>query len=131
MLYLSIRLMEILDKADKLLRTGSSEDIQNFLPEIVATYCKLDDMNAENETNLDKVRIAEYIRLKKQKKDGWNSYSDKDIEIIAKNKAIQTYDKLEVDKKAVAHIKLYIEQLTQRKIDLAVQNKNLTAGVSM
>ena len=36
--------MEILEKADKLLRTGSSEDIQDFLPEIVATYCKLDDM---------------------------------------------------------------------------------------
>ena len=123
--------MEIIDKADQLLRTGSSEDIQNFLPEIVATYCKLDDMNAENETNLDKVRIAEYVRLKKEKKSWKNSYSDKDIEILAKNKAIQTYDKLEVDKKAVAHIKLYIDQLTQRKIDLAVQNKNLAAGVSL
>ena len=123
--------MNILDKADKLLRTGSSEDIQNFLPEIVAQYCKLDDMNAENETNLDKIRITEYVRLKKQKKSGGNSYSDKDIEILAKNKALSTYDKLEVDKKTVAHIKLYIDQLTQRKIDLAVQNKNLTAGVSL
>lgn len=123
--------MEILEKADKLLRTGSSEDIQNFLPEIVATYCKLDDMNAENETNLDRIRIQEYVRLKRQKKDWGNSYSDKDIEILAKNKALATYDKLEVDKKAVAHIKLYIEQLTQRKIDLAVQNKNLSAGVSL
>lgn len=123
--------MEILDKADKLLRTGSSEDIQNFLPEIVATYCKLDDMNAENETDLDRIRIQEYVRLKKQKKDWGNTYSDKDIEILAKNKALATYDKLEVDKKAVAHIKLYIDQLTQRKIDLAVQNKNLTAGVSL
>ena len=123
--------MEILEKADQLLRSGSSEDIQNFLPEIVATYCKLDDMNAENETNLDKVRISEYVRLKKEKKSWKNSYSDKDIEILAKNKAIQTYDKLEVDKKAVAHIKLYIDQLTQRKIDLAVQNKNLSAGVSL
>jgi len=121
--------MSILDTADKLLRSWSSEDIQNFLPEIVAQYCKLDDMNAENETNLDKIRISEYVRLKKQKKDGWNSYSDKDIEILAKNKALQTYDKLEVDKKTVAHIKLYIDQLTQRKIDLAVQNKNLSAGV--
>ena len=123
--------MQILEKADKLLRSGSSEDIQNFLPEIVATYCKLDDMNAENETNLDRIRISEYVRLKKEKKSWKNSYSDKDIEILAKNKAIQTYDKLEVDKKAVAHIKLYIDQLTQRKIDLAVQNKNLTSGVSL
>ncbi len=123
--------MSILDTADKLLRSWSSEDIQNFLPEIVAQYCKLDDMNAENETNLDKIRISEYVRLKKQKKDGWNSYSDKDIEILAKNKALSTYDKLEVDKKTVAHIKLYIDQLTQRKIDLAVQNKNLSAGVTL
>ena len=123
--------MEIIEKADKLLRTGSSEDIQNFLPDIVATYCKLDDMNGENETNLDKIRIGEYIRLKKEKKAWKNSYSDKDIEILAKNKALATYDKLEVDKKAVAHIKLYIDQLTQRKIDLAVQNKNLQAGVSL
>ena len=123
--------MNVIDKADKLLRSGSSEDIQNFLPEIVAQYCKLDDMNAENETNLDKIRITEYVRLKKQKKSGGNTYSDKDIEILAKNKALATYDRLEVDKKTVAHIKLYIDQLTQRKIDLAVQNKNLTAGVSL
>lgn len=125
------RMENILDKADKLFRSGSSEEIQSFLPEIVATYCKLDDMNAYNETNLDKIRIAEYIRLKKQKKEWGNSYSDKDIEVIAKNKALSTYDQLEVDKKTVAHIKLYIDQLTQRKIDLAVQNKNLTAGVSL
>lgn len=123
--------MSILDTADKLLRSWSSEDIQNFLPEIVAQYCKLDDMNAENETNLDKIRISEYVRLKKQKKNWGNTYSDKDIEILAKNKALATYDKLEVDKKTVAHIKLYIDQLTQRKIDLAVQNKNLSAGVSL
>lgn len=123
--------MQIIEKADQLLRNGSSEDIQNFLPEIVATYCKLDDLNAENETNLDRIRIQEYVRLKKQKKDWGNTYSDKDIEILAKNKALATYDKLEVDKKAVAHIKLYIDQLTQRKIDLAVQNKNLSAGVSL
>ena len=51
--------------------------------------------------------------------------------MLAKHKALQTYDRLDVDKKAVSHIKLYIDQLTQRKIDLAVQNKNLTAGVSL
>lgn len=123
--------MLVLEKADKLLRSGSSEDIQNFLPDIVATYCKLDDMNADNETSLDSIRIDEYVRLKKEKKAWKNSYSDKDIEVLAKHKAIHTYDKLEVDKKAVAHIKLYIDQLTQRKIDLAVQNKNLSAGVSL
>lgn len=123
--------MEILEKADNLLRNGSSEDIQNFLPEIVAQYCKLDDMCAENETSLDSIRIQEYVRLKRDKKNGKNSYSDKDIEILAKHKALKTYDRLDVDKKAVSHIKLYIDQLTQRKIDLAVQNKNLTAGVSI
>lgn len=121
----------MLDKADKLLRSGSIEDIQNFLPEIVAQYCQLDDMVAENETNLDKIRIDQYVKLKQQKKQGWNTYSDKDIEILSKKKALDTYSSLEVDKKAVAHIKLYIEQLSQRKIDLAVQNKNLRDGVAL
>ena len=130
-IYLSIRLMEILDKADKLLRTGSSEDIQNFLPEIVAEYCKLDDYVAQCETNFDKVRIFTYSKLKREKKDWKNSYSDKDIEILSKLKAFEEYERVDIDKKSVSHIKLYIDQLTQRKIDLAVQNKNLTAGVNI
>ena len=121
----------MLEKADKILRNGTIEDIQEFLPEIVAQYCQLDDMVAENETNLDKIRIQTYIALKKQKKQGWNTYSDKDIEILSKNKAIETYWDLEKDKKMVQHVKLYIEQLSQRKIDLAVQNKNLRDGVAL
>lgn len=121
--------MDIIETADRLLRSWTIEDIQDFLPEIVSTYCKLDDMVAENETNLDKIRIDYYVKLKQQKKQWGNSYSDKDIEILAKKKALDYYNKLEVDKKAVQHIKLYIEQLSQRKIDLAVQNKNLRDGV--
>lgn len=123
--------MEILERADKLLRTGSSEDIQNFLPEIVAEYCKLDDYVAQCETAYDKVRLFTYSKLKREKKDWANSYSDKDIEVIAKMKALEQYENVEIDKKSVSHIKLYIDQLTQRKIDLAVQNKNLSAGVSL
>ena len=61
--------MEILERADKLLRTGSSEDIQNFLPEIVAEYCKLDDYVAQCETAYDKVRLFTYSKLKREKKD--------------------------------------------------------------
>lgn len=121
----------ILEKADQLLRAGSSEDIQNFLPEIVAEYCRLDDYVAQCETSFDKVRLFTYSKLKREKKDWANSYSDKDIEVLAKLKALEQYEKVDIDKKSVAHIKLYIDQLTQRKIDLAVQNKNLSAGVSL
>ena len=123
--------MNILDQADRLLRTGSAEDIQNFLPELVSQYCKLDDFTTNNEIQFDKVRLDTYCKLKKDKKDWKNSYSDKDIEVLSKKKAMDDYDSVEIDKKSVSHIRLYIDQLSQRKIDLAVQNKNLREGVSL
>lgn len=113
----------ILEKADHLLRVGTVEDIMEFIPDLLLFYTQIDDQNAENEINLDWIEGEEYIRLKKQKKDGKNSYSDLDINKLAKHKARKTYDRLPADKKVADHCKLYLEHLKQRKIDLQSLDK--------
>lgn len=113
----------ILEKADKLLRVGTVEEIMEFIPELLLFYTQIDDQNAENEINLDWIEAEEYIRLKKQKKDWGNSYSDMDINKLSKNKARKTYDRLPADKKVAEHCKLYLEHLKQRKIDLQAIDK--------
>ena len=113
----------ILEKADKLLRLWTVEEIMDFIPDLLLFYTKIDDQNAENEINLDWIEAEEYIRLKKQKKDWGNNYSDLDINKIAKNKARKTYDRLPADKKVAEHCKLYLEHLKQRKIDLQALDK--------
>jgi len=45
--------MEILDKADHLMRVGTVEDIMDFMPDLLLFIVKVDDQNAENEINLD------------------------------------------------------------------------------
>ena len=114
---------DILQKADKLLRLGTVEEIMEFIPELLLFYTEIDDRNAENEINLDWIEAEEYIRLKKQKKDWLNNYSDMDINKLSKNKARKTYDRLPADKKIADHCKLYLEHLKQRKIDLQAIDK--------
>ena len=113
----------ILEKADKLLRLWTVEQIMEFIPDLLLFYTEIDDRNAENEINLDWIETEEYIRLKKQKKDWLNNYSDLDINKLSKNKARKTYDRLPADKKIADHCKLYLEHLKQRKIDLQAIDK--------
>ena len=113
----------ILEKADKLLRLWTVEQIMEFIPDLLLFYTEIDDRNAENEINLDWIEAEEYIRLKKQKKDWLNNYSDLDINKLSKNKARKTYDRLPADKKIADHCKLYLEHLKQRKIDLQAIDK--------
>lgn len=113
----------ILEKADKLLRLWTVEEIMEFIPDLLLFYTEIDDRNAENEINLDWIESEEYIRLKKQKKDWLNNYSDLDINKLSKNKARKTYDRLPADKKIADHCKLYLEHLKQRKIDLQAIDK--------
>ena len=114
---------DILAKADHLMRVWSVEDIMEFMPDLLLFIVKVDDQNAENEINLDGIEDAEYIRLKKQKKSWLNSYSDMDINKLSKHKARETYNRLPADKKVAEHLKMYLEHLKQRKIDLQSLDK--------
>lgn len=117
---------DILEKADHLLRVGSIEDIQNFLPDLVYEYCKLDDKSTKAEFMLEKCRINEYVKLKTQRWEWYNKFTENEMNTLSKQKAMETYwDDAILWKKVVAHYKMYIDQLSQRKIDLAVINKNL------
>ena len=46
-----------------------------------------------------------------------------DINKLAKHKARLVYDRLPADKKVAEHLKMYMEQLKQRKIDLQSLDK--------
>lgn len=115
----------MLVKADKILRTWSVEDIQNFLPDLVNQYCTLDIEATTKEKNYEIERISQYVWLKKDKKEKKNKYSDKDIDVISKKTALDKYWDYVLNKKIISHYKLYIEELRQRKIDLQVMNKAL------
>ena len=92
------------------MRAGTVEDIMEFIPDLLLFYTQIDDQNAENEINLDWIESAEYIRLKKWKKDWQNSYSDLDINKLSKEKARRTYDRLPADKKVAEHWDLKITE---------------------
>lgn len=115
----------MLEKAQKMLKTWSVEDIQNFLPDFVNEYCKLDNECAVMEKSYEIERIKQYVELKKEKKAKENTYSDKDIDIISKKNALDKYWDYVLNKRVVSHYKLYIEELRQKKIDLQVMNKAL------
>lgn len=119
---------DILEKADQLLRVGSIEDIQDFLPDLIYTYCQLDDKSTKAEFLLEQMRINEYVKLKAQRQGGYNKYTENEMNTLSKQKALDTYwEDAILWKKVVAHYKMYIDQLSQRKIDLAVINKNIRA----
>ena len=94
-----------------------------FEADIILFFHQIEVQNAENEINLDKIENQEYIRLKREKKEWKNSYSDMDINKLAKHKAMSVYDRLPVDKKIANHVMLYIDRLKQRKIDLQALDK--------
>lgn len=117
---------DLLEKADQLLRVGSIEDIQDFLPDLICVYCQLDDKSTKAEFMLEKMRINEYVKIKAWKKDWLANYTEWEINTLAKQKALEIYGEDAILwKKVVAHYKMYIDQLSQRKIDLAVINKNM------
>lgn len=119
---------DILEKADQLLRVGSIEDIQDFLPDLIYTYCQLEDKSTKAEFMLEKMRISEYVKMRTWKKDWLGNYTEWEMNTLAKQKALEVYwEDAILWKKVVAHYKMYIDQLSQRKIDLAVINKNMRA----
>ena len=62
-------------------------------------------------------------------KEKLNSYSDKDIDIISKKNALDKYWDYILNKRVVAHYKMYITELSQRKIDLQVLDKAMRMWV--
>jgi len=119
----------MLEKAQKILQVGSVSDIQNFLPQLIQAYCKLDMEQAKLEKSYEIYRIERYVELKKEKKEKKNSYSDKDIDIISKKNALDRYWDYILNKRVVAHYKMYITELSQRKIDLQVLDKAMRMWV--
>lgn len=117
---------DLLEKADKLLRVWSIEDIQDFLPDLIYAYCQLDDKCTKADFLLEQMKISEYVKLKAQRQGGYNKYTENEMNTLSKQKAMDTYwEDAILWKKVVMHYKMYIDQLSQRKIDLAVINKNM------
>ena len=116
---------DLLEKSIRLLKTWSTEDIQELLPELIQTYEKLDKDVWQAELNYDLYKIERYEH-RKAKKNKWEiKRTDKEIEMESKKEALKKYWDQLLWKKISNHYKLNIEMLSQRKIDLAVENKSL------
>lgn len=114
-----------LEKSQRLLKVGSSKDIQDFLPELITEYEKLDMVVWRAELDCDLYRIERYQYWKKRKLLGEIKWSDKEIEMEAKKESLKKFGDGLLNKKLVNHYKLNIEMLSQRNINIAVENKNL------
>lgn len=115
----------ILEQSQTLLHIGSIKEIQDFIPLLVAEFEKLDYEASKIEIEYDLYRIERYEYRKKKKKAWEISWTEKEIEMESKKDALNKYwDKL-LWKKTAQHYRLNIEQLSQRKIDLAVENKSM------
>lgn len=116
---------DILKQSQTLLHIGTINEIKDFIPVLVAEFEKLDYEASKIEIDYDLYRIERYEYWKKKKKAWEIQRTEKEIEMESKKDALkQFWDKL-LWKKVAQHYRLNIEQLSQRKIDLQVENKSM------
>lgn len=116
---------DLLVRSQQLLKTWTEKDIKEFLPELIIWYEKLDFDTAVTEQQYDLYKIERYEHYKKMKWEGKIKWTEKEIEIEAKKDALKKYWDQLLWKKIAQHYKLNIDQLSQRKIDIATENKNM------
>lgn len=115
----------ILEQSQTLLHIGTIKEIQDFIPLLIAEFEKLDYEAAKIEIEYDLYKIERYEYWKKKKKTWEIKRTEKEIEIEAKKDALKKYWDQLLWKKIAQHYKLNIDQLSQRKIDIATENKNM------
>ena len=115
----------ILEQSQTLLHIWTLKEIQDFMPLLVAEFEKLDYEAAKIEIEYDLYKIERYEYWKKKKKTWEIKRTEKEIEIEAKKDALKKYWDQLLWKKIAQHYKLNIDQLSQRKIDIATENKNM------
>lgn len=118
-------IQELLEKSQQMLFLWDIKDIQDFLPELIVGFEKLDYEAAKIENDYDLYRIERYEYRKKKKKLWEITRTEKEIEIESKKDALKQFGDKLLRKKVAQHYKLNIDQLSQRKIDLQVENKNM------
>ena len=118
-------IQELLKKSQDMLFLWNIKDIQNFLPELIVGFEKLDYEAAKIENAYDLYKIERYEYWKKKKKLWEITRTEKEIEIESKKDALKKYGDQLLWKKIAQHYKLNIDQLSQRKIDIATENKNM------
>lgn len=115
----------ILEQSQTLLHIWTLKEIQDFIPLLIAEFEKLDYEAAKIEIEYDLYKIERYEYWKKKKKTWEIKRTEKEIEIEAKKDALKKYWDQLLWKKIAQHYKLNIDQLSQRKIDIATENKNM------
>lgn len=115
----------ILEQSQTLLHIWTLKEIQDFIPLLIAEFEKLDYEAAKIEIEYDLYKIERYEYWKKKKKAWEIKRTEKEIEIEAKKDALKKYWDQLLWKKIAQHYKLNIDQLSQRKIDIATENKNM------
>jgi len=98
------------------------DDIKNVMVDLLQEWAEQSQLWAKQEQQYETERarlFIEYKTLKREKKTAWN---DRELEIIAKSKAMTEY------KTTIAYarvLKEYLDMLKSLKIDLMHQQKNL------
>lgn len=113
-----------LETADKLLRVGSSDDIREFLPDLIIEKNRLKSEAKALKFKADYFRDKKFIELKRDKIAGVTKFTEKDIEKICSTATKDKFWDIDLRLAIVGYYEEYIAQLSQRKIDLAVDNKN-------
>jgi len=114
---------ELLEKCNKLLSVGWLEDIDEFLPELMIAYDKLDLDATRMADAYDNRRDELFINMRKAKKEWRSEATDKDIETFSRHKAMEEFGDRNIYKTVVRHLEKYLNLLSSRQIKLMTDEK--------
>ena len=114
---------ELLEKCNKLLSVGWLEDIDEFLPELMIAYDRLDLDATRMADAYDNRRDELFISMRKAKKEGRSEATDKDIETFSRKKAMDEFGDRNIYKTVVKHLDKYVWLLRDRQIKLMADEK--------
>lgn len=113
----------MLEKCNKLLAVGSIDEIDEFLPELMVAYDKLDLAATRLGDAYDSKRDELFIKMRKQKKEWRSEATDKDIETLSRSMAMDEFGDRNVYKTIVKHFEKYLNLLTSKQIKLMADDK--------
>lgn len=114
---------EMLEKCNHLLKVGWLEDIDEFLPDLMVAYDKLDLDATKLSDAYDNRKDELYINMRKAKKEWRSEATDKDIETFSRHKAMEEFGDRNIYKTVVKHFEKYINLLSSRQIKLMTDEK--------
>lgn len=114
---------DLLERCNKLLKVWWLDDIDEFLPELMYAYDRLDLEATKMWDAYDCKRDELFISMRKAKKEGRSEATDKDIETFSRHLAMEEYGDRNIYKTVVRHLEKYLNLLSSRQIKLMADEK--------